>query len=287
MAALCHPQLSMSCCRLASPRPQPSPIPDLRPSLSESAKIMAAQEAWERRHGTSTGSPAAEGASSSDEPADVPVVPRSTAAHISKNPPFPGPSGLLSGARGVAGENSNLLRAAQTPVPLPPYQQPLQSATLNNHLETPPSAAAASSNEPLRSVERTKQRERASKDAGRGAETVTLHLASSAALAPLSLHRRLMASAGWRAVFRDAFECGFPPTGGASGEVLGSWGSACAVAHMTGEESTDPEARCTADCYPTSRLSGECIEPPSQAGSECCRPARGCGWGKQKGERLG
>ncbi|KFA56453.1 hypothetical protein S40293_11478 [Stachybotrys chartarum IBT 40293] len=72
----------MSCCRLASPRPQPSPIPDLRPSLSESAKIMAAQEAWERRHGTSTGSPAAEGASSSDEPADVPVVPRSTAAHI-------------------------------------------------------------------------------------------------------------------------------------------------------------------------------------------------------------
>ncbi|KFA82012.1 hypothetical protein S40288_11339 [Stachybotrys chartarum IBT 40288] len=305
----------MSCCRLASPRPQPSPIPDLRPSLSESAKIMAAQEAWERRHGTSTGSPAAEGASSSDEPADVPVVPRSTAAHISKNPPFPGPSGPLSGARGVAGENSNLLRAAQTPVPLPPYQQPLQSATLNNHLETPPSAAAASSNEPLRSVERTKQRERASKDAGRGAETVTLHLASSAALAPLSLHRRLMASAGWRARKARGAESprsssgdGPPdpevgamgtdtaiipymhklirfsemPLSGDSprraerlGEVLGSWGSACAVAHMTGEESTDPEARCTADCYPTSRLFGECIEPPSQAGNDSTeRPRR-------------
>ncbi|KEY66258.1 hypothetical protein S7711_09184 [Stachybotrys chartarum IBT 7711] len=217
----------------ASPslRPQPSPMPELRPSLSKSAKIMAAQEAWERRHSmplngsSSTASPAAEGASSSDESADLPAVselaPRKTAAHAGKKPPFSGPSGFPSRTRDGAGKYSNLLRVTQTPVPLPPLSTvPTTMASLSKRsLEEPSSAAAdskrhraskspstavASSNAPLSSVERTKQREQASKDALAIAQAEAHKQLSSlslpspsvaSGLASPSLYRRPMTSA--------------------------------------------------------------------------------------------
>lgn len=217
----------------ASPslRPQPSPMLDLRRSLSKVAKIVATQEARERRHSmphngfSSTTSPAAEEASSSDESADLPAVselpPRKRAARTGKRPPFSGPNGLSIYTQDGVGEYSNFLRVTQTPVPLPPLSTaPATMASLRKRsLEEPsgaaadskrrrasnsPSTAAASSNAPLSSVERTKQREQASKDALARAQAEAHKQLSSLSLpsppvaselASPSLHRRPMTSA--------------------------------------------------------------------------------------------